>query len=125
MGNFYTKANLADFQDDRYGTRRKADWFVGFRENNFSCHVLWYERDDINNNPIYDIPRIEVRRWCERSLTGDILALECTDEQYMRDTADPFDHGKWLEAKYIEFHFELEEDMVAFKLHWDQCISSN
>ena len=101
-------------------SKGKYDWIYGELDQNYPYIIEWYEDDSIDwNRKTSDVPRIEVRRWCERNLDGDVIVFQKSNSKFRHYDEDrPFRGGYQVHAHWVEFHFELETDSSAFKLRW-------
>ena len=99
------------------------EWFVG-EENRFKFVHRWVTRDDIWWLPEYDahpkpIPRIEIRKWVERYLEGDVMIEGGSNSMnYEPKEADSLMHNTWHNRYWIDFRFETEEDLTHFLIKW-------
>ena len=120
MGRFFTADDVPDRGKYPYSSASKWDWHLGDVEDNFPTIISWCEEHWDWDHPTSDIPRVKVRRWCERNLEGDILILNKSETQ-LRESShkNSWDRHTYEEHKrWTEFKFEFESDAMAFKLKW-------
>lgn len=98
------------------------EWFVG-EETRFKFAHRWITNDNIWWLPGYvehptPIPRIEVRKWIERHLEGDVMIEEGKEsKKYYPNKEDEWKYTH--KNKYwVEFRFENEEDLTHFLIRW-------
>ncbi len=118
MGRFLT---IEDITGKNYTySRGKYDWIVGNLDQNFPYLLSWYEDDSIDwDRKTSEVPRVKVRRWCERNLEGDVYAVQKNDSKFKyRNPKKHFDGGYQISASWTEFRFEFETDAMAFKIMW-------
>ena len=111
---FYTNKDIPQPRYDRDYSFEDKDWFVGSKKR-FKYSIEWVESDDITEFMYIqdnDIPRVEVRKWCEDNCCGDVLALEKSNTIFSQK------RGFQVRRQWVEFCFELDTDATAFKLKW-------
>lgn len=120
MGRFFTVDDTPDRQKYPYGDPNQWDWHLGSLEENFPYRYKWYEEDRIDwSRKTSTIPRVEMRRWCERNLDGDVYVMDGRHTEFVHfNKEDPLSDGYQASIRWIEFCFELETDLMAFKLRW-------
>lgn len=118
MGRFF------EYQRDHinYDLSTESDWFLGNLDR-FKFSYIWIDedhiwwRDDHVQNP-KQIPRIEIRKWCESYLEGDILVRRgSATDKYMPDPKKIWEYSHYHKY-WVEFSFETEEDLSHFLLKW-------
>ena len=99
------------------------EWFLG-DEDRFEFSHRWMTEDQIwwEEGYVSDckpIDRIEMRKWIERHLDGDVMISEG------RDSSKYYPEGKAHSWKYtfynkywVDFHFETEADLSHFLIRW-------
>ena len=116
MGRFFTNDDLV------LNTKQRSDnqmiWLV--TPNDLEYVIEWYEYHWDFDYPTSKIPRIDIRRWCERNLEGDILAIEKSETKWREYLTNKSweSAGYQVHKSWVEFRFELETDLLAFKLRW-------
>ncbi len=99
------------------------EWFLGdedrFKFNHrwiLEDHIFWKDGYEPNPKPL---PRIEIRKWVERHLDGDVMISED------RDSSKHYPDGKengwqftWYSKYWVDFHFETEADLTHFLIRW-------
>lgn len=120
MGRFFTVDDTPDAKTYPHDDPTEWSWHTGSLEENFPYRYEWYEQDSIDySRKTSSVPRVEVRRWCERNLDGDIyVMLKHQSEFKYYDKDDSFGGGYQVHARFVVFCFELETDLMAFKLRW-------
>lgn len=99
------KVKPASSYDHQYEAR---DWFVGSLDR-FEIKLAWIEQDYVDyGRKCRSIPRIEVRKYIEGSLEGDVYIYE--------ESADRWIYEAWSQTSWVVFCFELESDASLFKL---------
>lgn len=118
MGRFFIEDDIAKSNNISHNNSNELDWLVGHHTKNFVHSLNWYENNYINfNRRIREIPQVKVRRWCERNLEGDILAIKKSETEFIYKVKEkPWQGGYQHSTYWVEF--ELESDMIAFKLKW-------
>lgn len=120
MGRFFTKDDIPDRNKFPYGNPHNWDWHVGSIKKNFSYQFAWYEKDDITKDrETRHINKIEIRRWCERELNGDVYVSSDSKTEIVYFNPEKKWEGNYeVSACWTNFYFELESDLLAFKLMW-------
>lgn len=84
------------------------DWFVGSLER-FETKLAWIEQDYVDyGRKCRSVPRIEVRKYIEGSLEGDVFIYD--------ESADTWMYEAWHKTSWLTFCFEHESDATLFKL---------
>ena len=132
MGRLFKKPPHAsehrDFVNDRYPYKHdergsEFEWFVGdevrfkFMHNWITDDRIWW-RGDYTEHP-KPLPRVEVRKWVERHLEGDVMVSEEVehDKYYPDEKEDPWKYSH-ANRYSINFYFETEEDLSHFLIRW-------
>ena len=120
MGRFFTVDDIPDATTYPYDDPIEWSWHTGSLEENFPHRHKWYEEDRIDwSRETSKIPRVEVRRWCERNLDGDVYVMNGRHSEFIYyNKKDLYGDGYQASVRWIEFCFELESDLMAFKLRW-------
>lgn len=99
------------------------EWFVG-EEDRFKFNHRWITIDNIwwvegfveKPRPL---PRIEVRKWIERHLDGDVMIEEGREsEKYYPNGDDEYWRYDFRNKYWVDFQFESEADLIHFLIKW-------
>ena len=121
MGRFFTDDDIPSRKKYPHGDPVNWDWHIGDFQKNFPYKFIWYEEDRIDwSRETHRIEnRVDLRRWCERELNGDIYIKSIHDSKFVYyNKKEQYGDGYLASASRIEFCFELESDLLAFKLRW-------
>ena len=119
MGRFFTPDDVPSRSKYPYSRPSTWDWHLGDVEDNFPTIISWYEEHWDWDYPKSTIPRVKIRRWCERNLEGDVLVLAHSDEEWrLYDEDKQYGDRYQVHKRWTEFNFEFESDAMAFKLKW-------
>ena len=131
MGRLFQKPPHAsesrDFIKYRYPYRHddrghEFEWYVGdeerfkFKHKWITDDRIWWKGDHTANPK--PLPRIEIRKWVERHLEGDVMVSEESEH----DTYIPDENRSWQYSHatryWVDFHFETEADLTHFLIRW-------
>ncbi len=98
------------------------EWFVG-EEDRFKFNHRWITDDHIWWLPDYvekpkPLPRVEIRKWIEQHLDGDVMVSEGRDSKKYYPKEEETWKYNFYNKYWVDFQFETEEDLAHFLIRW-------
>ena len=98
------------------------EWFIG-DEDRFKFNHRWITHDNIWWLPGYvetpkPLPRVEIRKWIERHLDGDVMIAEGSESKKYQVDKEKIWQYSFYNKYWVDFLFESEEDLIHFLIRW-------